>query len=69
MKFDPIPIAWHSVGGIPSEFHPEILSALAKDVGDLDSSAISTTNCYSYGKQVATGGRLALITEKVDCLH
>jgi len=68
LKVDPIPVTWHSIRGIPSEYHPEIISALLKDV-DLDSCTMSTTNCYSYGKQVARGARLALILEEVNYVY
>lgn len=67
LKVDPVPITWHSIREVPSEFHPEIISALLKDVDALDSTAISTTNCYSYGKQVSRAARLALIAEEMNC--
>ncbi|CAL0299113.1 unnamed protein product [Lupinus luteus] len=65
LESDPIPITWHSTFGVKEESHDEIVSALKKDVDALNSSAITTTSSYFYGKLIARAARLALIAEEV----
>ncbi|KAL8161095.1 hypothetical protein V2J09_012584 [Rumex salicifolius] len=65
MKVDPVSVTWHSIRGISEDDFPEIVSALSNDVAGLDSSAISTTSSYFYGKLIARAARLALIAEEV----
>ncbi|WJX70783.1 endo-1,3(4)-beta-glucanase [Trifolium repens] len=65
LKTYPISVTWHSSLGVKKECHKEIVSALLKDVEDLDSSAITTTSSYFYGKSIARAARLALIAEEV----
>jgi endo-1,3(4)-beta-glucanase len=64
LKTDPISVTWHSTNGVKKEYHEEIVSALVKDVEDLNSSAITTTSSYFYGKLIARAARLALIAEE-----
>ncbi|KAI9186069.1 hypothetical protein LWI28_013448 [Acer negundo] len=61
-------MTWHSIRGIKEEAYDEIVSALRKDVEALNSSAISTTSSYVYGKLIARAARLALIAEEVRFL-
>ncbi|GKV16862.1 hypothetical protein SLEP1_g27436 [Rubroshorea leprosula] len=68
LKPPQVSVTWHSIKGIQEESYPEIISALCKDVEALDSSAISTTSSYFYGKLVARAARLALIAEEVSHL-
>ncbi|XP_058773255.1 uncharacterized protein LOC131647373 [Vicia villosa] len=65
LKTDPVNITWHSPNGVKKEYHKEIVSALLKDVEDLNSSAITVKSSYSYGKLIARAARLALIAEEV----
>jgi endo-1,3(4)-beta-glucanase len=65
LKTYPISVTWHSSLGVKKECHKEIVSALLKDDEDLDSSAITTTSSYFYGKSIARAARLALIAEEV----
>ncbi|RHN50364.1 putative glucan endo-1,3-beta-D-glucosidase [Medicago truncatula] len=65
LKTDPVSVTWHSSNGVKKEYHKEIVSALLKDVEDLNSSDISTTSSYSYGKLIARAARLAIIAEEV----
>ncbi|XP_019429000.1 PREDICTED: endo-1,3(4)-beta-glucanase 1-like [Lupinus angustifolius] len=65
LESDPISITWHSTFGVKEESHDEIVSALKKDVDALNSSAITTTSSYFYGKLIARAARLALIAEEV----
>ncbi|XP_045818216.1 primary septum endo-1,3(4)-beta-glucanase-like [Trifolium pratense] len=66
LKTDPVSVTWHSSNGVTKEYHKEIVSALLKDVEDLDSSATTTTTTsYFYGKLIARAARLALIAEEV----
>ncbi|MQL92750.1 hypothetical protein Taro_025377 [Colocasia esculenta] len=67
LKADPIPVTWHSIGGLSEESYPEVAAALCKDVDQLSSKPITTTSSYFYGKAVARAARLALIAEEV-CL-
>ncbi|CAB4305353.1 unnamed protein product [Prunus armeniaca] len=64
----PVPITWHSVGGIKENFYSEIISALRRDVEALNSAEVTTTSSYFYGKLIARAARLALIAEEVACL-
>ncbi|WJX70776.1 endo-1,3(4)-beta-glucanase [Trifolium repens] len=68
LKTEPVSITWHSSKGIKQESHDEIVSALIKDVEDLNSSEITTTSSYFYGKLIARAARLALIAEEVGFL-
>ncbi|KAL2895992.1 Endo-1 3(4)-beta-glucanase 1 [Bienertia sinuspersici] len=68
LRVENIPISWHSNRGISEENYPEIVSALWKDVGALDSTPISTTHVYHYAMQVSRAARLALIAEEVNCM-
>ncbi|QHO10035.1 uncharacterized protein DS421_14g486330 [Arachis hypogaea] len=68
LKTDPVSVNWHSNRGVKEESYDEIKSALSKDVENLDSSAITTTSSYFYGKLIARAARLALIAEEVDFL-
>lgn len=65
LKSDPISVTWHSIKGVKEEAYDEIIDALVKDVGALDSHAISTNSSYFYGKLIARAARLALIAEEV----
>lgn len=53
LKSDPISVTWHSIKGVKEESFAEIVSALCKDVQDLNASAIATTSSYFYGKLIA----------------
>ncbi|KAI3768426.1 hypothetical protein L2E82_19095 [Cichorium intybus] len=66
LKTDPVSVTWHSINGIKEESYPEIINAVAKDVDGLDSSSITTTSSYFYGKLVARAARLALIAEEIS---
>lgn len=68
LKPDPVSVTWHSIKGIKEESYPEIVNALVKDVDGLDSTSLSTTSSYFYGKLVARAGRLALIAEEIGYL-
>ncbi|KAL2926889.1 Endo-1 3(4)-beta-glucanase 2, partial [Bienertia sinuspersici] len=65
MGTQPISVTWHSIKGISEESYAEIISALCKDVEGLDSSSISTTSSYFYGKLITRAARMALIAEEV----
>ncbi|XP_012575351.1 glucan endo-1,3-beta-D-glucosidase-like isoform X2 [Cicer arietinum] len=65
LKTDPVSVTWHSSKGVKEESRDEIVSALLKDVEGLNSSAITTTSSYFYGKLIARAARLALIAEEV----
>ncbi|XP_012575338.1 glucan endo-1,3-beta-D-glucosidase-like [Cicer arietinum] len=65
LKTEPVSITWHSSKGVKEESHDEIVSSLSKDVEGLNSSAITTTSSYFYGKLIARAARLALIAEEV----
>ncbi|KAI3452133.1 hypothetical protein Pfo_008798 [Paulownia fortunei] len=65
LKSDPVSVTWHSIKGVQEESYSEIIEALIKDVEALDSSAISTSSSYFYGKLIARAARLALIAEEV----
>ncbi|CAJ2665944.1 unnamed protein product [Trifolium pratense] len=65
LKTDPVYVTWHSTNGVKKEYHKEIVYALLKDVEEIDSSAITTTSSYFYGKLIARAARLALIAEEV----
>ncbi|KAL0540551.1 hypothetical protein IC582_020559 [Cucumis melo] len=67
LKFNPIPITWHSINGINSKFFPEIVAALKRDVATLNVTELSSTPAsYFYGKLLARAARLALIAEEVN---
>ncbi|CAK7335101.1 unnamed protein product [Dovyalis caffra] len=65
LRTDIVSITWHSIKGIREQSYGEIVDALVKDVGGLDSSAITTTSSYFYGKLIARAARLALVAEEV----
>ncbi|KAK7266717.1 hypothetical protein RIF29_19368 [Crotalaria pallida] len=65
LESDPVSITWHSTFGVKEESIDEIVSTLVKDVEGLDSSAITTTSSYFYGKLIARAARFALIAEEV----
>ncbi|KVH92594.1 probable endo-1,3(4)-beta-glucanase ARB_01444 [Cynara cardunculus var. scolymus] len=65
LKTDPVSVTWHSIKGIKEERYPEIIDAIVKDVDGLDSTSISTTSSYFFGKLVARAARLALIAEEI----
>lgn len=69
LKINPIPVSWHSTKGIKQDSDKEIISALIKDVKDLNPSNISTNSSYFYGKRVARAARLALIAEEISYPH
>ncbi|PQQ17119.1 putative endo-1 3(4)-beta-glucanase [Prunus yedoensis var. nudiflora] len=54
--------------GIKEDSYAEIISALRKDVEALNSTPITTTSSYFYGKLIARAARLALIAEEVAYL-
>lgn len=66
LRSEPVSVTWHSIRGVREESHPEIITALCKDVEALNSSSISTNSSYFYGKLIARGARLALIAEEVS---
>ncbi|KAF3443939.1 hypothetical protein FNV43_RR13629 [Rhamnella rubrinervis] len=68
LKPDPVSVTWHSIRGIKEESHPEIISALSKDVEALNSTSLNTNSSYFYGKLVGRAARLALIAEEVSYL-
>ncbi|XVF20512.1 hypothetical protein REPUB_Repub12eG0006800 [Reevesia pubescens] len=68
LKPHQVSVTWHSIKGVKEESYPEIVTALSKDVEALDSSAITTTSSYFYGKLIARAARLALIAEEVSFL-
>ncbi|KAJ8568783.1 hypothetical protein K7X08_032414 [Anisodus acutangulus] len=68
LKSDPISVTWHSIKGVKEESCNEIIDALNKDVADLNSTLISTSSSYFYGKLIARAARLLLIAEEV-CYH
>ncbi|XP_057454307.1 glucan endo-1,3-beta-D-glucosidase ARB_01444-like [Lotus japonicus] len=68
LKTDPVSVSWQSTKGVREELRDEIVSALLKDVEELDSSAITTASSYFYGKLVARAARLALVAEEVGFL-
>ncbi|KAL2481135.1 glycosyl hydrolase family 81 protein [Abeliophyllum distichum] len=52
-------------GEVKEESYSVIIEALVKDVDALNSSTISTTSSYFYGKLIARAARFALIAEEV----
>ncbi|KAJ7975705.1 Endo-1,3(4)-beta-glucanase [Quillaja saponaria] len=68
LKSDPVSVTWHSTRGIKEDSHAEIVSALHRDVQALNTSEITTTSSYFYGKLVARAARLALIAEEITFL-
>ncbi|KMT18479.1 hypothetical protein BVRB_2g026210 [Beta vulgaris subsp. vulgaris] len=65
LRTESIPVTWHSISGVKEEAYAEIISALTRDVEGLDSSSISTTSSYFYGKLISRAARMALIAEEV----
>ncbi|KAH7532850.1 glucan endo-1,3-beta-D-glucosidase 1 [Ziziphus jujuba] len=68
LKPQPVSVTWHSINGVNGEAHDEIISALRKDVEALNTTPITTTSSYFYGKLVARAARFALIAEEVSFL-
>ncbi|XP_015880458.3 glucan endo-1,3-beta-D-glucosidase ARB_01444 [Ziziphus jujuba] len=66
LKTNPFPVTWHSISGIRKQSHAEIISALRKDVEDLNATSINITSSYFYGKLIARAARFALIAEEVS---
>ncbi|KAL2959071.1 hypothetical protein AAZX31_18G246400 [Glycine max] len=66
LETDPIPVTWYSNKGVDKDSYDEVVSALVKDVQELNSSAIETSSSYFYGKRVGRAARLALIAEEVS---
>ncbi|KAL2329875.1 hypothetical protein Fmac_017456 [Flemingia macrophylla] len=67
LETDPIPVTWYSNKGVKDGSRKEIVSALVKDVKELNSSAIGTnSSSYFNGKQIGRAARLALIAEEVS---
>ncbi|KAG4177613.1 hypothetical protein ERO13_A11G318750v2, partial [Gossypium hirsutum] len=65
LKPHQVSVTWHSIKWVNEESYAEIVTALAKDVDSLDSSAITAKSSYFYGKLIARAARLALIAEEV----
>ncbi|KAJ9540679.1 hypothetical protein OSB04_027185 [Centaurea solstitialis] len=65
LKSDPVSVTWHSIKGVKEESYPQIIDALVRDVEGLDSTNISTTSSYFFGKLVARAARFALIAEEI----
>ncbi|KAK1410230.1 hypothetical protein QVD17_36765 [Tagetes erecta] len=65
LKPDPVKVDWYSSKGVDKESYPQIVKALDEDVKGLNSSNISTTSSYFYGKLVARAARMALIGEEI----
>ncbi|XP_015962671.1 probable endo-1,3(4)-beta-glucanase ARB_01444 [Arachis duranensis] len=61
-----VPVTWHSIKGVEKGSYKEIVSALNKDVKELNSSNLNTTSSYFYGKLVGRAARMALIAEEVS---
>ncbi|OIW17321.1 hypothetical protein TanjilG_22433 [Lupinus angustifolius] len=61
-----VPLTWNSVKGVKKEAYEEIVKALVNDVNELNSSNVTTSSSYFYGKLVARAARLALIAEEVS---
>ncbi|KAG5129335.1 hypothetical protein JHK84_035732 [Glycine max] len=68
LKIDPVVVTWHSTKGVKENSCDEIVSALCKDVNGLNSSIITTTSSYFYGKLVGRAARLALIAKEMSYL-
>ena len=68
LETHPVSVTWHSIRGVRGGSHEEIVSALVRDVEGLNSSEITTTSSYFYGKLIARAARLALIAEEVSFL-
>ncbi|XP_024630823.2 probable endo-1,3(4)-beta-glucanase ARB_01444, partial [Medicago truncatula] len=62
LKTNSVFVTWHFINGVKEELHYEIVSVPLNDVEGLNSSAITRTSSYFYGKLIA---RLALIAEEV----
>ncbi|KAF3439921.1 hypothetical protein FNV43_RR18199 [Rhamnella rubrinervis] len=69
LKPNPVSVTWHSIRGIKEEAFDGIVFALRKDVEALNSTPITTTSSYSYGKLIARAARFALIAEEVSFLE
>ncbi|CAL5191109.1 unnamed protein product [Lathyrus oleraceus] len=66
LKTDSVNVTWHSSKGVSKDSYEEVVSALEKDVNELNVATINTTSSYFYGKIVARAARLALIAEEVS---
>ncbi|OIW16739.1 hypothetical protein TanjilG_14509 [Lupinus angustifolius] len=69
LETEHVPITWHSKNGVKKESYNEIVSALFKDVKELNASNVTTNSSYFYGKLVGRAARLALIAEEVSYLE
>jgi len=69
LKTDLVNVTWHSIRGVREESHNEVVSALIKDVKGLNSSAITTTSSYFYGKLIVRTTRLAMMVEELCFLY
>ncbi|XP_078440705.1 glycosyl hydrolase family 81 protein [Wolffia australiana] len=63
LQAEPIPVTFHSIGGVAEAGREEIAAALARDVGAL--GPVATASSYFFGKAVARAARLAVIAEEV----
>ncbi|KAK8925992.1 hypothetical protein KSP39_PZI018187 [Platanthera zijinensis] len=66
LKTDLVSTTWCSTNGINEDGVQEIISALSKDINDLNTSPIQTTSSYFYGKAIARAARLALIAHEAN---
>ncbi|KAE9615731.1 hypothetical protein Lal_00017689 [Lupinus albus] len=66
LETKPVPVTWRSVKSVKKESYQEIVKALVKDVNELNSSNVTSTSSYFYGKLVARAARLALIADEVN---
>ncbi|KAK7381134.1 hypothetical protein VNO78_33660 [Psophocarpus tetragonolobus] len=65
LEADPVFVSWHSTKGVKEDCSDEIASSLCKDGEGLNSSSITLTSSYFYGKLIARAARLALIAEEL----
>ncbi|WVZ14879.1 hypothetical protein V8G54_012445 [Vigna mungo] len=65
LQTDPVFVTWQSTNGVKEESRDEVVSALSNDIDGLNSSSITETRSYFYGKLVARAARLALIAEEL----
>ncbi|KAK8950392.1 hypothetical protein KSP40_PGU022595 [Platanthera guangdongensis] len=66
LKTDLVSTTWCSTNGLNEDGVQEIISALSKDINDLNTSPIQTTSSYFYGKAIARAARLALIAHEAN---
>ncbi|KAL5582018.1 hypothetical protein UlMin_014460 [Ulmus minor] len=60
LKPNLVSITWRSIRGTEEEAYVENVSALTKDVEALNSTTITTTSSYFYGKLIARATRLVI---------